>query len=241
MRKIDVCLSPDLIELYNLSGKVVVVVDILRATSCMTTGIAYGVHAIKPVATLAECQELHFRGYAAAAERNGKKVDGFDLGNSPFDYMDESLKEKDIAVTTTNGTLAITKSTGASQVIIGSFLNFSAVVNYLKRIPHDVIVHCAGWKGKVNMEDSLYAGAVVDALNGHLDYACDAPKIVHSLYLHAKDNMLEFLQNSSHAKRLNKLNIDKDIEFCLKFDEYKCIPVLKGDHLMKMGISDMLM
>mgnify|MGYP006284725537 CR=1 FL=1 len=240
MRKIDVCLSPDLIELYDLTGKVVVVVDILRATSCMTTGIAHGVNSIKPVATLAECQELQFKGYTAAAERNGKKVDGFDLGNSPFDYMDEELRGKDIAVTTTNGTLAITKSMDAEQVIIGSFLNFSAIINYLKRIKHDVVIHCAGWKGKVNMEDSLYAGAVVDALNGQMDYACDAPKIVHSLYLQAKGNMLDFMQNSSHAKRLTKLSIQRDIEYCLKFDEFKNIPVLKGDHLMKMGISDML-
>ena len=87
MPKVEVCFSPDLIERYSLDEKIVVVVDILRATSCMTSGIAHGVASIIPVATLEECKELQQAGYIAAAERGGQKVDGFDLGNSPFSYM----------------------------------------------------------------------------------------------------------------------------------------------------------
>lgn len=240
MRTIDVCLSPDLIELYELKGKVVVVVDILRATSCMVTGIAKGVEAIVPVATLAECQEYQFKGYIGAAERGGRKVEGFEMGNSPFDYMNPDLQGKRVAVTTTNGTLAITKSVKAEQVLVGAFLNFTAIVNYLKKVPNDIIIHCAAWKGKVNMEDSLFAGAVVDALQGHFEYACDAPKMAHTLYLGAKENMVEFMADSSHARRLKKFGIDRDIEYCLRFDEFGSIPVLRRDgHLMKMGLKDM--
>src|SRR5690606_28130478 len=101
---------PGLVDLYDVKGKVVVVIDILRATSCMTTAIAHGVKSLIPVATLEECKTLQQNGYIAAAERDGKMADGFDLGNSPFSYMEKPLAGKTIAVTTTNGTQAIVKS-----------------------------------------------------------------------------------------------------------------------------------
>src|SRR6478736_2791639 len=148
MKKIEVCFTPELVHVYGVKGKVVVVIDILRATSCMTTAIAHGVKSLIPVASLAECKALQNQGYIAAAERDGKKEDGFDIGNSPFSYMEKEVVGKTIAVTTTNGTQAISKSLAAKEIIIGSFLNRSAVVNYLKSQPHDVLLLCAGWKGK---------------------------------------------------------------------------------------------
>lgn len=240
MKEIEVCLTPDLIELYDLRGKVVVIVDILRATSCITTGIAHGVRSIRPVATLAECKDLQNQGYIAAAERGGLKVDGFDLGNSPFSYMQEHLEETDIAMTTTNGTTALTKSLDARQIIIGSFLNISAIVNYLKKQPYSIIIHCAGWKGRVNLEDSLYAGALVDALHGYCEVYNDAPRMALSLYQQGKGDLKKFLENSSHVNRLKKLNLEKDIDFCLKMDQYKVVPVLKNDHIVRMGLGEIL-
>ena len=240
MKQLDVCLSPDLIELYDLEGKIVVVVDILRATSCFTTGIAHGVRAIKPVATLAECKDLQNQGYVGAAERGGEMVPGFDLGNSPFAYMQEHLEGAEIAVTTTNGTMAISKSIYARQIIVGSFLNLSMVVNYLKRQSSDILIHCAGWKGKVNLEDTLFAGAVVEGLYGNVEMACDAPLVSRALYNQAKNDLFGFLQESSHVRRLQNLGIEKDIEFCLEKNKYKVIAVLKNGHLVKMGLDDML-
>jgi hypothetical protein len=93
MKKIDVCLSPEMVHLHKTEGKVVVVIDILRATSCMTTALANGIESITAVASLEECKALGEQGYLTAAERDGKKVDGFDFGNSPFSYQDDSLKE----------------------------------------------------------------------------------------------------------------------------------------------------
>jgi len=240
MKEVEVCLTPDLIELYDLRGKVVVIVDVLRATSCITTALAHGINSIKPVATLAECKDLQNQGYVAAAERGGLKVEGFDLGNSPFNYMNEELADADIAMTTTNGTIAVSKSMEARQVIIGSFLNLTSVVNYLKRQSYDVLIHCAGWKGKVNMEDSLFAGAVVQELDGSCEISTDAPRMVQILYSQGKENMYAFLENSSHVNRLKKLGLNKDIEFCLQRDKYNVIPVLKNMHLIKMGLNDML-
>ena len=150
---------------HNIDNTIVVVTDIFRATSCMVTGLAYGVGSITPVATVEECFELQQKGYIAAAERNAMKVEGFDLDNSPFSYMDEDLIGANIAMTTTNGTLSITKAkTSAVKVLVGAFLNLGAIVNHLKSQPYDVLVLCAGWKGRVNLEDTLFAGALVLSL-----------------------------------------------------------------------------
>lgn len=234
MRTVDVCLSPDLLHLHEVEGHLVVVVDILRATSCMTAGIAHGVKSITPFMDMEECMLMGAKGYLTAGEREGKKVDGFDLGNSPFDYMDEKVKGQDVAVTTTNGTVAIEKSKKATEVIIGSFLNLSAVVDYIKSRKENVLILCAGWKGKVNLEDSLFAGALVNALKPEFENACDAPMLAETSYLEMKQNIVQRVQSSSHAKRLNRLNIHKDIEFCLQHDEYDVVPVLKGDRIVKL-------
>lgn len=215
-------------HLYKVHDKTVVVVDILRATSCMTTAFAHGIDSITPFAKLEECLTMKSKGFYTAGERDGKKVDGFDLGNSPFEYMDPRLKEKKIAFTTTNGTQAIEKSKAAQEVIIGSFLNLSSVVRHLLFTKNNILIVCAGWKGKVNLEDTLFAGALVEKLKNHIEPDCDSPLAAQHLYNCAKNDMVKFLSTSSHVKRLAKLNIKKDIEFCLTPDQYQVVPVLKN-------------
>lgn len=233
MKSIDVCLSPDMMHLYPVHDRAVVVVDILRATSCMTTAFAHGIESITPFAKLEDCLAMREKGYFTAGERDGKKVDGFDLGNSPFEYMDEKLKGKKIAFTTTNGTQAIAKSIGALEIIIGSFLNISAVTAHLKKCTSNILIVCAGWKGKVNMEDTVFAGAVVNQLKDHFEPECDAPLAAQHLYHQAKNDMSDFLKNTSHVKRLAGLNVIKDIKFCLTPDQYPIVPVLK-DGVLKI-------
>ena len=228
MRKIDVCLSPDLMHLYKTDDRAIVVVDILRATSCITTAFAHGIQAIMPFASLDDCKSMKNQGYFTSGERDGKKVEGFDLGNSPFEYMDPRLKGGKIAFTTTNGTQAIAKSIGAKEVLIGSFLNLSSVSEYLAQGNYDVLVVCAGWKGRFNLEDTLFAGALIDKLKNKFTLECDAPQASLQLYLQAKSNLLEFLKEASHVKRLADLNIFEDIKFCLTFDQYAVVPVLQG-------------
>ncbi len=231
VKTIDVCLSPDLMHLYNVSDRTVVVVDILRATSCMTTAFAHGIATIKPFAKLDDCLAMKAQGYFTAGERDGKKVEGVDLGNSPFEYMEEKLKGQNIAFTTTNGTQAIAKSDGAKEIIIGSFLNLTTVADYLRDGKNNVLVVCAGWKGKVNLEDTLFAGALVELLKDSIEPDCDAPLMAQHLYNQAKHDMVGFLQNSSHVKRLARLNIHKDIAFCLTPDQYQVLPILKNGML----------
>jgi 2-phosphosulfolactate phosphatase len=187
-----------------------------------------------------ECDKWQQRGYIGAVEREGQMVEGYDLGNSPFSYMNPELEGKNIAFTTTNGTEAIVRSSGANQVLIGSFLNYHSLVSYLKKLPYDIIVLCAGWKGKVNMEDTIFAGAVVDALQIDFDLESDAARVALETYRASKNNMLAFLDNCSHIERLKRLDLQEDIMFCLQYDKYNVIPILKDGHIVKMSISDML-
>jgi 2-phosphosulfolactate phosphatase len=227
MKTLDVCLSPDLMHLYDVKDRTVVVVDILRASSCMVTAFAHGVDSITPFSKLEECKAMKTKGYVTSGERDGKKVAGFDKGNSPFEYMGDDVRGKKIAFTTTNGTLAIEKALGAKKIVIGSFLNLSSVAKYLLFGQSSILIICAGWKGKVNLEDTLFAGAIMEKLKNHVEADCDAPLAAQHLYNVAKKDMVKFLDNSSHVKRLHRLNIRKDIEYCLTPDLYQVIPTLK--------------
>lgn len=228
MKNLDVCLTPELLHLYPVEGKTVVVVDILRATSVMTTAIAHGMKQIIPVRTVAECRDYRAKGHLAAAERNGEKQEGFEFGNSPFSYMSDDIKDKTLVITTTNGTVAINNSVDADEIIIGSFLNISAVKDYLCNGTNDVLVLCAGWKGRVNLEDTLFAGALIEMLKGEFDLQHDGALVAHSIFVNAGDDKLKFLNGCSHFKRLEKLNIQKDIEFCLEHDVYDVVPIVKN-------------
>lgn len=233
MRKIKVCLSPELIHLYDLKEKIVVVVDIFRATSTMITALANGVQGITPVADLETCRNFKDRGWVIAGERNGLPAEGFELGNSPLSYLNRAYAGRNIAVTTTNGTLAIEKSkAGSAEVLIGAFLNLKATADYLSQKENDVLIHCAGWKGKFNLEDSLYAGALVAALADSHSSDCDSALALETLYHATQRDLKTFLSKASHAKRLQNHNIEADIDFCLTMDKYNLIGKLVDSKLM---------
>lgn len=212
-----------------------VVVDILRATSVMVTALANGAKSILPVASLEEAKcHLNKEGYLCAAERGGEQVEGFPLDNSPYSYMNDKIKGACLVITTTNGTLALSKSTSAKEVLAGAFVNLTATSKYLMENKKDVIIHCAGWKGKTNMEDTLFAGALVEKLMNTHEMGCDTPRVALNFYQSVKHDLLRSIKKSSHAKRLNRLNIDKDIEFCARFDQFDIVPVLKEEYLISV-------
>jgi len=239
MKNIDVCLTPDLLPLHaaSLENSIVVVADVFRATSCMVTAFAHGVGSITPVATVEECRDLQNRGFLAAAERNARTVEGFDLDNSPFSYMDERLRGAHIGMTTTNGTYAITRSRQAVKVLVGSFLNLEAIARYLKSQPYDVLVLCAGWKGRPNLEDTLFAGGLIDRLKDTYMMAEDSAMMAWRLYCQGKDDLPGYLANSSHVRRLHRLGIQKDIVYCLQHDLFDVVPVLRGSTLVCMNVD----
>lgn len=232
MKKIEVCLTPDLLHHYDLNDTIVVVADIFRATSTMVTAMANGIESVIPVATLEECQALQAKGYLGAAERNMERVEGFQFGNSPLAFVDNpAIKGAKLAMTTSNGTLAISKAKHAQQVVIGSFLNKSTVATYLREQSVDVLLLCAGWKGRVNLEDAIFAGAILNDLLDNFKFSNDACGMARSAYHLGKNNPKRFLTDSSHFQRLKNRGLLDDIDFCLSFDKYNILPVLQGDEI----------
>ena len=234
MQKVEICLSPELLHLYHLQEKSVVVVDIFRATSCMVTALSNGIKSILPVASVKEAESLRNKGHIAAAERNGQKVEGFDLGNSPLEYLERNWSGESIVITTTNGTRAIVGSQEAQNIYIGAFLSLEALVNHLKNEKNDLTIVCAGWKGKVNLEDTLFAGALIENLKDSHEPEDDSSLIARHLFLKTQDDLIEVLKESSHYQRLSNLGIEKDIKFCLQTNIYDTIPVLKEGQLQAL-------
>ncbi|TWJ02313.1 2-phosphosulfolactate phosphatase [Mucilaginibacter frigoritolerans] len=236
MNQLNVCLSPSLIPLYNVEDYVVVIIDIFRATSSICYGIENGAEAIIPVSEVEECAAYREKGldYLLAAERDGKVVDGFDFGNSPFSYTKEKVAGKTVVLTTTNGTHALHLSRSAKKIVIGSFLNLTALCNWLKTQNDNILLVCAGWKNNFNLEDTLFAGAVVDQLKDFEFKLDDAAIAANDLFQIGKHDIDQYLKKTSHGERLKKLGIEKDIEFCLQVDLTTAIPVLTGEKLVKL-------
>jgi 2-phosphosulfolactate phosphatase len=220
MRSIEVCFSPELIHLHEVTGKLVVVVDIFRATSTMVAALAHGVTEILPFADLEACRAMQSQGYLIAAERDGLTAPGFELGNSPVAYTAGAYSGRKLAMTTTNGTVAIEKSKGAAEILIGAFPNLKATVTYIQSRDLDVLIHCAGWKGRFNLEDSLYAGALVQALGESHANREDGAIAMGSLFTQVGENLATYLSQAAHAKRLQNHGIEADIDFCLSLNLY---------------------
>ena len=221
MNSIEVCFSPELIHLHEVEGKIVVVVDIFRATSTMVAALASGVTEILPLADLEACRAMQAEGFLIGGERNGLTAPGFEMGNSPVAYLSGEYEGRRLAMTTTNGTQAIEKSKGAAEILIGAFPNLQATVSYIQGRGLDVLVHCAGWKGRFNLEDSLYAGALVKSLESTHQSDEDGALAMKSLFEREGHQLKSYLSKASHAKRLQNHGIESDIDFCLTLDLYQ--------------------
>ena len=226
---IQTCFSPATYPLFADSDSIVVVVDIFRATSAICTAIYHGVERMIPVASIEEAQHYKDLGFLVAAERNAVKLDGFDFGNSPFHYMTPDVQGKTIAISTTNGTQAIEMAKDADVIAIGSFLNIQALANWIKPQGRNVIILCAGWKNKFNLEDTLFAGALASILmeEGSFSTTCDSTIAAGYLYEKASGDLFGFLENSSHRNRLKNLNLERDIRYCLSLNTMEVIPVFQ--------------
>jgi 2-phosphosulfolactate phosphatase len=235
MNKIEVCFSPELIHLHELGGKIVVVVDIFRATSTMVAALANGVKEILPFADLESCRKMQNKGFLIGGERNGLTAPGFEMGNSPVAYLNGRYAGRKLAMTTTNGTQAIEKSRNAGLILIGAFPNLQATVNYIQKFDQDVLIHCAGWKGMFNLEDSIYAGALIKSLETTHVVEEDGALAMKSLFEKEGHNLKGFLAQASHAKRLQNHGIESDIDFCLTLDLYQLVVKVDGRGFLVKG------
>jgi 2-phosphosulfolactate phosphatase len=235
-RHIEVCFSPAVYHRFHNSESIVIVTDILRATSAICTAFMNGVGSIIPVGTLYEAKLLKNKGYLVAAERDGIVSDFADFGNSPYNFTAEAIKGKDIVYSTTNGTQAIQMAKESHIVAIGSFLNLRALSNWLISENRDVIILCAGWKERFSLEDSIFAGALTSKLidSGNFETICDSSLAACDLWSIAKNDLIGYIEKAAQRSRLKKHGLDDVIEFCLTLDQTSIIPVLAGDRLKEI-------
>ena len=237
MKNLEVVISPALLPYYDVKNKSVVVIDILRATSSMCVAFKVGVEKILTLESAEECMLFKEFDFIIAAEKDSIKVAGFDLGNSPFEFENPLLAGKNIALATTNGTKAIkyANENGASDIIIGSFLNFEVLCNWLIVQKNDVVLLCAGWKNKFNLEDTLFAGAVVNKIESNFHVDCDSALASKLLYVSNLDNLENLVRESSHAKRfqLQSFKTD-DVKYCLQMNTAPVLPILEGNYFKLM-------
>jgi 2-phosphosulfolactate phosphatase len=236
---IEVCYTPAQFSLYQEAFDIVVVVDVLRATSAMATALHHGVEKIIPVASIQEAKEYQAKGYTVGAERDGAVVEGFDFGNSPYVYIDQDMKGKTIVITTTNGTKAIEMAKNSSTVVIGCLNNLQYLCDWLIAQNKNTLVLASGWKDKVNLEDTICGGAIAKILtdSGKFKALEDSTVAAKFLYQSAEQHLWRFLRASSHRKRLAHLNIQKDVIYCLKPNTVPCIPILKDGALIKLHVE----
>ena len=223
---IDVVFTPDLLPFSDLTGKTVVVADILRATTTITFAMANGATVITPVLTPEDAFRLSANQPKAliGGERGGMKVDGFNLGNSPREYTEAVVSDRQIVLTTTNGTRTLQACRAADRVLVGSFLNLRAVINQLTDVEEELVLACSGREGGFCTEDTVFAGACVAALGG--TQLTDAAETAKILYQTHRDDLLEMLRNCYHGQSLAGIGLGEDLEFCAQIDLVDTVPHL---------------
>jgi len=232
--KLEVCLSPALLHLYNPSETITVIIDVFRATSTIAAALDNGADRVIPVSAVDECIRIGQTtpNSITAGERDGKVAEGLEHGNSPLEYPKEFISGKCLVLTTTNGTRLLHMVKGASDIITGSFLNLGAVCDFLLSQQRPVLLACAAWKDRFNLEDTLFAGAVVSRLKDHFTINCDSARAAKTIHEHSKGKYLEYLKDSSHYHRLAGYGLSNDLEYCTTPDLHPVVPVLRGEALI---------
>lgn len=233
--RLEVCLSPALLHLYDTRDTISVIIDIFRATSTITTALHNGAKCVIPVASVEECISIGaaLDNSITAGERDGKVAEGLQYGNSPLEYPPLFIQGKTLVLTTTNGTRLLHMIKDASEILIGSFHNLHALSEYLLKSNKNVLLGCASWKDRFNLEDTLFAGAVVNELYDSFAVNCDSARMARHLYNCADgENFMEFLKDSSHYKRLAAYGLEDDMNYCVTPDLHPIVPYLRGNEII---------
>ena len=232
--RLEVCLSPAIYDKHADDHNIVVIVDILRATSTICAAIHNGVKSIIPVATVEEARAMKQQGYMVASERDGYVLDFADFGNSPFNFTPEIVGGKEIAYSTTNGTRCIHLASHSKAVIIGSFLNISVLADWLIQQNAPILIFCASWKDRFSLEDTVYAGALAERLmnSGKFETICDGVTASIDLWSLAKNDLFAYIQKAAQKSRLASKGLDDCIEYCLTDDLCPVIPIFQDEKLI---------
>lgn len=226
----------------NFSGQTAVVIDVLRATSVITTALENGAREVIPVKTVDEAQNLYAQCDTAktlrGGERNALKIEGFDLSNSPLEYKKKVVEGKTLILTTTNGTNAINNIIGADEVVLACFRNGAAVVEHIVGLSHrgssDIAIVCAGTESHFSLDDGLCAGMIIELLKQRTEVETDdLGLLLHRFYNESKDNLFGALSGCYHLKRLFTMGFYDDIKFCLETNCVQTVPVLKDGKIVR--------
>jgi 2-phosphosulfolactate phosphatase len=230
------CISPALLHLYGLHDSVVVIIDVFRATSTIASALYNGAKCVIPVDTVAKAVDLSKKiNGIAAGERDGKIAEGLQHGNSPLEYARDFIENKTLVLTTTNGTrlLQMALDNKAYTIITGSFPNLSAVCEFLIKQNKNVILGCAGWKDRYNLEDTLFAGAVIQRIKENFTIHCDSSLTAEKLYEQVQSDLYGFAPKLTHYHRLvDRFGLIEDIRFCLTPDIANVLPLYKDGMLI---------
>lgn len=233
-RNLETCFSPALFEAGAHRDSIVVIIDILRASSAICTAFANGAASIIPVAEVSLAMDYKSRGYLVAAERDGFVLDFADFGNSPFNFTKEKVEGKTIVYSTTNGTGIINLTLSSYMTVIGSFLNIGALTRWLIKQDRDILLLCAGWKNRFNIEDTVCAGAISEILMNSNNFTtiCDSTFAAIDLWSLACHDLSGYIENAAQRTRLRDKNLDDCIKFCLTPDFTDKIPIMKNGVLV---------
>ncbi|MDF2881182.1 MAG: 2-phosphosulfolactate phosphatase [Clostridiaceae bacterium] len=238
--KIDIIISSDDIKEAKIKNKSVVVIDMLRATSVITTAIANGCTAVIPVLTIEEAFEIANRDrnkYILGGERRAVKIDGFDCSNSPLEYTESRVKNKTVVMTTTNGTRAIKGCHGAKNIIIGAMINSKAVANRVTALDNDITLVNAGTYGEFSIDDFICSGYIIDCIlkiAPHIELS-DVAKTAHYIYNENK-GIYGFIEKASHYKTIKRLNLEDDLKYCCRKDTTMVVPEYKEGIIVDASI-----
>ena len=232
--RINVLFSPVNADELYFTNKTVVVIDVLRASSTIITALMNGAKEIVPVATVEFAVKVSggmFGGKTLiGGERNTKKIDGFAIGNSPFEYSREVVENKYIVYYSTNGSKAIVKAKFAEELIVCSFNNLSAVSKHLLTLNKDVEILCAGNDNLFSLEDSVCAGKLIKKIkkkNKNLEVS-DSGSAALALFDRFGEDIFSLLRNSEHGQKLLENGFEKDVKYCSESNISTCIPVMDG-------------
>ncbi|MBN2219719.1 MAG: 2-phosphosulfolactate phosphatase [Kosmotogaceae bacterium] len=216
------------------STDLAVVVDVLRASSTITTALQLGAKKVIPVSNVERAMKERSRSpeVVLMGERETMKIPGFDLGNSPVELSEAFVKGKEVVMTTTNGTVAALRSRRAKRVIVASFLNLESIARLIEREKGRVEIQCSGSDGEPSLEDTLLAGALVARLG--IVGMNDSCWIAASLYGSVSSNLRDFIaENGVHAKKLLSLGFGEDVSFCAKINLYDLVPLWRNNGFVR--------
>lgn len=244
VRDIRVHLLPALFEPEDVRGGIAVILDILRASTTIVHALANRAKCVIPTLTVEDAMTTangfaHRADYLLGGEREGVLIDGFDYDNNPFAYTREGVQDKTVIFTTTNGTKALLRAAAADRVLIGSFVNLQAVVDVLAEDQRPIHLVCAGTKGKVTVEDTLCAGAIIDRLLQEFgqrddDLIDDQAQLALAKYLQASTSDEDFrraMRNSFGGRNCRRLGFDAQIDRAATMDLFDLVPEYDGERI----------